>query len=98
MMVALPKILTSHRREILDAAHRHGVRTLRVFGSCARGDADANSDIDLLIDMVPGRSLLDQVALWQELSGLLNREVDLLDEAALHGAMRERVLREAVEL
>jgi predicted nucleotidyltransferase len=47
------------REQILAVAARHGAGNVRVFGSVARGDADAASDIDFLVDFQPGRSLLD---------------------------------------
>ena len=55
--------LESHRREILEMAACHGARNVRVFGSIARGDDRATSDVDLLVDMEPGRTLLDLIAL-----------------------------------
>lgn len=57
--------LRVRRREILDYAASHGARNVRVFGSTARGEADATSDVDLLVEMEPGHSLLDLVGLWQ---------------------------------
>lgn len=97
-MVSIPAFISEKREAILAAASRHGVRTVRIFGSQARGDARASSDVDFLIDMESGRSLLDQVALWQELKRLLGRDVDLVDAEALHWFIRERVLAEATPL
>jgi predicted nucleotidyltransferase len=56
-------MLCPYRREILDAAARRGMRNVRVFGSIARGDDHENSDVDLLVDVEPGRTLLDVIAL-----------------------------------
>ena len=90
--------LKRRRRAISDIAARHGVRSVRVFGSVARGEARPESDIDLLVEMGPGRSLLDQAALLVELQDLLGRDVDIVTEEGLRGRIRERVLRDAVPL
>lgn len=90
--------LYQHRAAILALAHRHGATNVRVFGSVARNEDDAQSDVDLLVDMDPGRSLLDLGALLMELQALLNRPVDVVTEAGLRERIRERVLREAVTL
>ena len=66
-----------------------------MFGSVARGDDRAHSDIDLLVDMDPDRSLLDIVGLGQELEELLGRKVDSLTGASLHPALRDRILAES---
>lgn len=91
-------LLDAHRDAILDLADRHGVSGVRVFGSMARGDAGDGSDVDLLVELRPGRTLLDVGALLMDLQDLLCRRVDVLTEAALHPGIRERVLREAVPL
>ena len=90
--------LAAHRREILAIAARHGARNVRVFGSVARGEADGESDLDLLVDMEPGRSLLDMGALLMELRDLLRVSVDVVTEKGMHDRMRQRVLSEAVLL
>lgn len=79
-------------------AARHGARWVRVFGSVARHEADNESNLDLLVEMEPGRSLFDMGALLIELEQLLGPSVDIVTEAGMHDAMRERVLREAVAL
>jgi len=90
--------LKSKRREILAVAAKHGARHVRIFGSVARGEADERSDIDLLVDMEPGRSLLDHASLWLELNTTLGCKVDVVSERGLKPRIRERVLREAVPL
>ncbi len=92
------QLLQPHVAQILHLAARHGVRNVRVFGSLARGDADADSDVDLLVELEPGRSLLDLGGLQMELEGLLRRRVDVVTERGLRDRLRDRVLKEAVPL
>ena len=87
--------LQANRSEILRIASTHGARNLRVFGSVARGEDHPDSDIDLLVDMDPWRSLLDLVALGQDLEDLLQRRVDVLTDVSVHPALRDRILSEA---
>jgi uncharacterized protein len=87
--------LQQKRAEILQIAAHHGASNLRVFGSVARGDDGASSDVDLLVDMEPDRSLLDIVGLGQALEELLERRVDVLTDASLHPALRARILAES---
>jgi len=91
-------LLKTQREEILRIAARHGARNVRVFGSVARGEADETSDIDLLVDFEPGRSLLDQAALIEELEDFLGRKVDVVTEAAIFWPLRRKILREAQPL
>jgi predicted nucleotidyltransferase len=91
-------LLKLRREDIVRTAARHGARNVRVFGSIARGDADDTSDIDLLVDMAPGRSLFDMGGLLMELQVLLQREVDIVSERGLRREIRDRVLREAIPL
>ncbi len=65
-------------------AAKHGAHNLRVFGSVARGEARPESDLDILVEMEPGRSLMDHIALMQDLEDLLQRKVDVVSEKALH--------------
>jgi len=89
-------LLKAKREEILRAAAKHGAHNVRVFGSVARGEADAQSDIDLLVEFEPERSLLDHAALWLELQELLGCKVDVVSMAAIKARIRDRVLREAL--
>jgi predicted nucleotidyltransferase len=88
--------LKEKREEILHIAAKHGARTVRVFGSVARGEADAASDLDLLVEMEPGRSLLDLGGLLNELQDLLGCRADVVTEKGLRKRNRDRVLKEAV--
>jgi hypothetical protein len=91
-------LLKEKRDVILAAARRHGVRNIRIFGSVARGEDDSESDIDFLVDMEPGRSILDHASLLIELQQLLGRKVDVISERGIKNRIRERVLREAIPL
>jgi len=90
------RLLTTERDRILRIAAKYGARNIRIFGSVARGEADAASDVDFLVDMEPGRSLLDLGGLQIELESLLDRRVDVVTERGLKARIRDRVLREAV--
>jgi len=92
------ELLKDKREAILQIAAKHGARNVRVFGSVARGEADDQSDIDFLVDMEPGRSLLDLGGLLMDLHDLLGRNVDVVTERGLKPRIRERVLHEAVAL
>ena len=84
--------LHGKRQEILRIAAKHGARNIRVFGSAARGEDRADSDLDLLVEMESGRSLLDLVALGQELEDLLQSKVDVLTDTSVHPAIRPHIL------
>jgi predicted nucleotidyltransferase len=91
-------LLVQRREDILRLAARRGVSNIRVFGSVARGEATPGSDVDLLVDVEPGRSLLDLGGLLMDLQALLDCQVDIVTEKGLRARIRERVLREAVPL
>ena len=90
--------LAERRDEVLRLAAEHGARNVRVFGSVARGEADATSDLDFLIELEPGRNLLDMGGWLMDLQSLLGRPVDVISEKGLRPSIRARVLREAVPL
>jgi predicted nucleotidyltransferase len=91
-------LIESNRPQLRLLADRYGVRSLSVFGSMARNDASADSDVDLLVE--PGRALsgFDLGAMLMDVQDLLNRRVDIVTLNALHPLMRERVLSEAVKI
>ena len=97
-MATLAPLSLRQREEILRVAYRRGARNVRVFGSVARGEATENSDLDLLVDWEPGRSLLDHAGLVEDLQDLLGIKVQIGTEKSLHWYVRDRILREAAPL
>jgi predicted nucleotidyltransferase len=93
-MSTLEKIV-ARRDEILAVMSTHGASNPRLFGSVARGEDRPESDIDLLVDMESGRTLIDLIGLQQDLESRLGRRVDLLTPPALNRHMRDRILAEA---
>jgi predicted nucleotidyltransferase len=91
----LERLLEIRREEILAVARKHGAYDIRIFGSVARGEARPDSDIDFLVNLETGRSLLDLARLLRELQGLLERNVDVVTEAGLRPRIRAQVLEEA---
>ncbi len=98
MHPTIRQLLAERRPEIMRLAAHNGAYNIRIFGSVARGEDDDQSDIDLLVDLEPDRSLFDLGGLLTDLSILLERDVDIVTERGLHDRLRERVLREAVPL
>ncbi len=92
------ELIRTKREEILRIAARYGARNVRVFGSAARGESKPDSDIDILVEWEAGRSLLDHVALMQDLEDLLGVKVDVVTKDALHRYIRDEVLAEAKPL
>jgi predicted nucleotidyltransferase/DNA-binding XRE family transcriptional regulator len=93
-----PRALRRHRRRLLDAALAHGVREVRVFGSLARGEALPTSDIDLLVELEPTRTLLDLAAFRREAAEILGIRVDVATPDMFKERIRGDVLAEAVPL
>ncbi|GIV83929.1 MAG: nucleotidyltransferase [Candidatus Roseilinea sp.] len=96
--MTLEELLRVKREEILRVCAKYGARNVRVFGSVARGEADEQSDLDLIVDFEPGRSLLDHAGLWLELQELVGAKVDVVSSGGIRPRIRERVLKEAVPL
>ncbi|NPA27189.1 MAG: nucleotidyltransferase family protein [Chloroflexi bacterium] len=94
-ITSLPTIFSAHAAEIQELCRRYGVRSLRVFGSAARGTANSTSDIDLLVQFSRPVGLLHLVRLQRELTEVLGRPVDLVTEKALSPYIRPRALAEA---
>lgn len=96
--MSFDELLRAKRESILETARKYGASNVRVFGSVARGEADQQSDIDLLVDMESSRSLLDLAALLVDLEELLGCKVDVVPEDCLRERIRDRVLKEAITL
>ena len=96
--MSIRELLQSKREKILQIAARHGARKVRVFGSVARGEARRGSDIDFLVEMEEGRSLLDLAALILDLERLLKRPVDVASERGLRPPVRKEILKDAIAL
>ncbi len=88
-------MIESHREALRALARRHGVRSIKVFGSMARDDADASSDVDLLVETAPDTSGFVLGALLMDAQDLLGRRVDVVTEKSLHPLLRDSVLTEA---
>jgi len=97
-MITLDALRAERREEILRIAARHGAQSVRGFGSVARGDADEDSDLDLLVAWDQGRSLLDHARLVEDLQELLGIKVAVGIEKSLRWYVRDKILREATPL
>ena len=92
------KLLKEKRQAIMALAGKHGAHSVRVFGSVARGDFGPESDVDLLVKMEEGRSLLDLSAMTLDLKELLGVNVDVVSEDGLYWFLRRKILKEAMPL
>lgn len=91
LLKSATKILKQHQKELAE----QGVRTLAIFGSVARNESAAKSDVDILIDFDSKRGLFAFVGLKTYLENILDCEVDLVTKNALHPALKPQILREA---
>lgn len=96
MSRALRSVVEANREAILALAAKHGASDVKLFGSVARGEADESSDIDILVSFEADRSLLDHIALQQDLEDLLGAKVDVVSRGGLSHYIRDAVLREAI--
>ena len=96
--MGIADLLKFKRPEILRLAQAHGAHNVRIFGSVARGEARPESDVDFLVEMDSGRSLLDLIELSQDLETLLQRKVDILTDQGLSPYLGQRIHAEAVPL
>jgi len=94
----LDQVVKDKRSQILHIADRHGAHNVRLFGSLARGEAKADSDVDLLVDMGPEHTAFFPGGLIADLEELLGCKVEVVTRDALHEVIRDRVLQEAVPL
>jgi uncharacterized protein len=90
--------LNQYREAILEIARRYGAHDIRIFGSVARGDANEDSDLDLIVRFEPGRSLFDHGGLLMELRDLLGVKVDVISEGGMRPRFRRHVEEETVPL
>lgn len=97
-MLTLETLRREKKAEILRLAEKHGCRNVRVFGSVATGENRADSDLDLLVDLEPGRTLFDLGGFLEDLKVVLRMEVDVHDSRCIHPYIRDRVFAEAVAL
>ena len=96
--MAIDKVLQSRREEIVGIAQRYGAKNVRVFGSRARGEARPNSDFDILVTVGEHTSLLDIIAIKQDLEDLLGSTVHVVTDDAISPYIREKVLKQAIAL
>lgn len=91
-------LLKKHKENIHKIASNHGVLSVRVFGSFARGEENIHSDIDLLVELEPKRSLLDIISLKYEIEDLTGRKVDVVTTKGISPYLAEQIMKEAVPL
>ena len=96
--MTISKAIQEKRDTVLALAARHGALNVRLFGSVSRDEAGPQSDVDILVDLEPGRSLVDLGGLLMDLEDLLGRKVNVVTEKGLHWYIRDKVLKEAVRL
>ncbi len=92
------KLTPEERNRILTIARSHGARRVLLFGSYATGTAKADSDLDLLVEIEPDRSLLDLIAIKQDIEDALGINVDVVTPAGVSPHLRQEILREAAPL
>ena len=90
--------LKEKREQILAIAERHGAQRIQVFGSLAKGESGKESDVDFLIQLEPGRTLLDIIAMKQDLEDLLGRKVDVLTRGGVSPYLRDEIVSQAISL
>lgn len=93
----LRELVENNKSDIESLAKRHGISNVRIFGSVARGDSHALSDIDFLVDLPRDATLFDLSRFRRELSALLGVEVDVVSSRALLPRDRD-VLEQAISL
>jgi predicted nucleotidyltransferase len=95
LAMGIEQTLKQKRDDILKIASRYGAGKVRVFGSVVRGEDRPDSDVDFLVELEEGRSLMDLGGLLMDLQKLLGRNVDIVTEKGLHWYIKDRVLQEA---
>ena len=92
------QLVRNRREEILNIANQYGARNVRLFGSCARNEDSADSDVDVVVEMASGRDLLDLIAIEQDLSELLGCKVDVLTDGGISPYLEKKILTKAQPL
>ncbi len=92
------RLSDNNKKMIIRIAKRHGAKTLSLFGSTARGEEHYSSDIDLLVELEQGRSLIDLVRLERELEEVFAVKFDIVTPNSLHPRIREKVNKEKVTM
>ncbi|KAF0153612.1 MAG: nucleotidyltransferase [Ignavibacteria bacterium] len=90
--------LRNKKEDILKLANIFGVKEIRIFGSVARNKQDRGSDIDFLVEMEKNKSLFDRFGFKHELEQLLQQKVDVISIKAIHGRLKENILKESLPL
>ena len=98
IVMLMKQIINSKRDGILHIATLHGAKKVKIFGSIAKGEEKPGSDIDLIVNLDEDRSLFDLIALKNDLEDLLGRKVDVVTEESVHWSIKEKILKEAVEI
>jgi predicted nucleotidyltransferase len=96
--LGITELLSDKREAILKLAEQYGATNVRVFGSVARGEAQPDSDIDFLMQFSEQTNIFDMVGLWQDLTVLLQREVDLIADHPSGGRVTQMARKEAIPL
>lgn len=92
------RLVAAHRDQLREVLERHGVRNARLFGSVARGDDHDGSDLDVLVDFAPRRSLFTILRIQDELEAILGVPVDLVPASGLKDRVRVRVQQDLIAL
>jgi uncharacterized protein len=86
------------KQQILNIAQTHGAKRVMLFGSYARGEVGPESDLDILVELAPTRTLLDIVAIKQDVEDLLGMRVDVVTTEGVSPHLKKNILQEAVLL
>ncbi|PJA80946.1 MAG: hypothetical protein CO149_00535 [Nitrospirae bacterium CG_4_9_14_3_um_filter_51_5] len=97
-MQTIREQIEAKRNHILALAASHGAHNIRLFGSVVRGEANSRSDVDFLVQMDDGRTLLDLIGLSQDLEELLHCKVDVVTDCGVSPYLKERITSEASPL
>lgn len=97
-MITLEQLRTVYKPQIMELAEKYGMGNIRVFGSVARGDADENSDVDLLYTPIPPNGLWEAAGMLYHLEELLKTKVDFVCDERLRERIKDRILSEAKPL